>query len=349
MPRILATLFLPALLFLAAPERAGAYHLEDSLRGGTAAGNPVGGSFGPDGWTVTSRTDRIWFAIPRLGSGFIEFTMTNLTLDNLVAEDNEMFAMYEAGYGMTEPITYNPDFRNNHYKALLRIYGTDEPGRAGAQKLMWGMCPSGAPGYDGCGCGSFFEEPFGGDMHWNGSPERMRIEWGDGVTRLLRNGVMVHSIDWSESGLVFGPQELHFSLGTSRPDAVGTAALPVGMVFSDLVVDGVEGPLATCAGPVIEDAGVPPPPPPDAGGSAPDGGSMMEDAGEDAGDGGAAHFETDAGGTPEPPPIGGGFDPNSTVVGGCGCHTAGARPTALGPLFALVLAMSAAFGRRRRL
>jgi len=238
------------------PIGARAYHREDTLRGGTAFGNPIGGAFGPEGWTVTSRTDRMWFAVPRLVTGSIEFTMSNVTWDNLVAADNEVFAMYEAGYGIEEPIGYSPELRNNHYKCLLRIYGTDEPGRTGEQKLMWGMCPSGAPGHDACGCGSFFEEPFGGDPSWDGSPQRIRIEWGAGVTRLLRNGVEAVRIDWADSGLVFGPDTLHFSLGTPRPDSVGSAAMPIGAVFSDLVVDGVEGPVAMCPGP--PDAGPPP-------------------------------------------------------------------------------------------
>ena len=223
----------------------GVFLLEDSLRNGTM-GNPVGGSFGPDGWTVTAPTDRIWYALPRLRSGSIQFTVTSMSNANLLVNDNEIFALYEGGYGIAEPINYNPEFRNNHYKAMLRVYGADEVGREGQQKLMWGMCPSGAPGYDGCGCAQFFEEPFGGDGTWTGAPEQLRLEWGDGITRLVRNGVEVVAIDWSASGLDFGPSELHFSLGTSRPAAVGTASMPIGAVFSDLVITGTEGDLATC-------------------------------------------------------------------------------------------------------
>lgn len=245
-------------LLLVLPATAWGFRLEDPLRGGTL-GNPVGGAFGPDGWTVTGRADRLWYAIPRLVEGSIEFTLTGVTNDNLIAADNELFAMYEGGYGIEEPVDYNPEFRNNHYKCLLRVYGQEEPGRPGLQKLIWGMCPSGAPGYDECGCGSFLEEPFGGDGRWDGSPQRIRIEWGDGVTRLLRNGALVVTVDWSHTGLTFGPSEPHFSLGSSRPDAVGGAAMPIGAVYSDLVVEGVEGPLATCDGPApAEDAGVPP-------------------------------------------------------------------------------------------
>jgi len=229
------------------PDASGPFVLMDPLRGGTR-GNPVGGAFGPDGWTVTAPTDRIWWALPRLSSGAIEFTVTNMTNANLIRPDNELFAMYEAGYGIAEPINYSPEFRNNHYKAAIRIYGVEEqPPRHGEQKLMWGMCPSGAPGYDGCGCASFFEEPSGGDGTWTGAPERLRVEWGGGVTRLVRNGGVVHTIDWSSTGLEFGPEELHFSIGTSRPAAVGTAAMPIGAVFSNVLVTGTEvAAVATC-------------------------------------------------------------------------------------------------------
>jgi hypothetical protein len=223
----------------------GMFMLDDDLRGGTR-GNPVGGVFGDNGWTVTAAADRIWYALPRLTAGYLEVTVTNMSNANLVANDNEVLAMYEAGYGMVEPIGYNPEFRNNHYKSMVRIYGNAEVGRVGQQKLMWGMCPSGAPGYDDCGCGSFFEETFAGDGTWTGAPERLRIEWGNGATRFLRNGNEVVAIEWGGSGLAFAPSELHFSIGTSRPTEVGSASMPIGAVFSDLVIAGTEGDVAAC-------------------------------------------------------------------------------------------------------
>lgn len=245
-----------AVLLEAAP--GGAFRLEDGLRGGTATGHAVGGRFDGAGWHVTDRRDRVWYAVPRLVSGSITFTLANVTRASLgETGDTELFAMYEGGYGIDEPIDYSPEFRLNHYKCMLRVYANGEAGRAGQQKLMWGMCPSGAPGYGDCGCGSFFEEPFGGSGNWDGSPQRMRIEWGAGRTRYLRNGAVVLTIDWSRSGLAFGPSELHFSLGTSRPSGVGDAQLPVGAIFSDLVVDGVEGPVARCPGSTTPDAGAP--------------------------------------------------------------------------------------------
>jgi hypothetical protein len=73
--------------------------------------------------------------------------------------------MYEGGYGMQEPIRYSPELRQNNDKSVLRIYGQAETGRVGATKLMWSMCPDGAPGdNNGCNCGKqFFDEPFNND------------------------------------------------------------------------------------------------------------------------------------------------------------------------------------------
>jgi len=222
------------------------FMMTDPLTGGTM-GTAVGGAFGPDGWTVTANADRIYWALPRLAEGSVEFTMANVTLANLPLADHEVFGLYEGGHGIEHPINYNPEYRVNAYKSMIRIYGTAEADRAGQQKIMWGMCPGGAPGYfDACPCASFFEEPFGGDGTWDGSPQRLRVEWGDGHTRYLRGGAVILEIDWSQTGLSFGPQELYVSIGTPRPEDVGDASMPIGAVFSDVVIEGMTGPEATC-------------------------------------------------------------------------------------------------------
>lgn len=229
------------------------FTLRDGLRGGTM-GTAVGGAFSADGWTVQTKSDLVWYAVPRLVEGYVEFTVSGITMANLPLADHEIFSMYEAGYGITEPIRYGNEFRGNHYKCLLRIYGAPEVGRVGQQKLMWGMCPSGAPGFGDCGCSSFFEEPFGGSGAWDGTAQRVRIEWGAGRTRMLRNGAQAVEIDWSASGLRFGPNTLHMMIGSSRNAAVDSCGMPIGARFSDLVVEGNTGAQATC--PIVADSGV---------------------------------------------------------------------------------------------
>ncbi|MCA9707367.1 MAG: hypothetical protein KDK70_16050 [Myxococcales bacterium] len=223
------------------------FSMSDPLVDGTM-GTAVGGSFGPEGWTITDRTDRLYWSLPRLVEGSIEFTVTGLTIDLMPLNDHEIFAMYEGGWGIEHPIAYNPEFRVNDYKSMIRIYGQAEVDRVGQVKLMWGLCPQGAPGYgiDTCACASFFEEPFGGDPAWDGTPQRLRVEWDALGSRLLRNGALVLDIDASASGLFFGPQALYASLGTPRPLDVDTAGMPVGATFSDVVIEGITGPEATC-------------------------------------------------------------------------------------------------------
>lgn len=230
------------------PEGGEPFMMSDPLVDGTM-GTPVGGSFGPSGWTTTDRADRIYWALPRLREGSFEFTVTGLTVDLMPLNDHEIFAMYEGGHGIEHPIAYSPDFRTNNYKSMIRVYGQAEVGRTGQMKLMWGLCPAGAPGYnDGtCACGSsFFEEPFGGDPAWDGSPQRLRVEWDDTGSRLYRNDALVLEIDSSAAGTFFGPQALYASLGNPRPLEVDTAAMPIGVTFSDVVIEGITGPEATC-------------------------------------------------------------------------------------------------------
>lgn len=318
--------------------RARAYHLEDSLRGATS-GTAIGGAFSSEGWTVTSATDRIWWAVPRLASGSIEVTLSGVSSANLLVNDNEVLAMYEAGWGITEPIAYSPYFRQNHYKALVRIYGAAEVGREGAMKLMWGMCPSGDPGYwvdadATCGCGSFFEEPFASGPVWDGSPRRLRVEWGGGRTRLLVDGAEIVAIDWSESGIAFGPRELHVMLGSPRNDAVDSSAMPIGAVFSDLVIDGTEGAESTC--PAL-DAGVSPDS--DAGAPAPDAAAPAADAGVSPEP--DASIALDAGARDA------GAGRREPVEGSCACRAGTGAGSTPSPLPVSLLALLIALARRR--
>lgn len=227
------------------------FMFSDPLLGGTT-GTALGGSFGDAGWTVTGKADRVYWEVPRLVEGSVEFTLANVTLANLPLNDHEVFAMYEGGHGIEHPIGYNPEFRNNAFKSMIRIYGAAEGDRVGKQKIMWGICPFGAPGYhDGtcpCSDGGFFDEPFGGDGSWDGSPQKLRVAWADGVTRYYRDDVEVLAIDWSSTGLTFGPQALYVSLGNPRPEEVDSAGMPIGAVFSNVVIEGWTGPETAVCG-----------------------------------------------------------------------------------------------------
>jgi hypothetical protein len=225
------------------------FNLNDSLKDNQPKGNPVGGSFGPDGWTVTAKTDRIWYAVPRLVEGSIQFTVSGITHANLNLADHEIFSMYDAGHGIPEPINYNPEFRDNHYKQLIRIYGQMVPERLGEQKFIMLMCPDGAPGYGACACGKSFYDGdgwWGGNPAWDGSATTIKVTWGNGKATYSRDGVDVWTNDYTASGLDFGPSELHFTIGCPRHDAIGDAGMPIGAVFSDVIAQGIDGSIETC-------------------------------------------------------------------------------------------------------
>ena len=242
---------------------AHAYHLEDSLRGATSSGNPSGGSFGAEGWTVTAPTDLIWFSAPTMSSGSIEFTLSNVTNASLYADasggaDNDIFQFYDDA-GIGEPIPYGT-WKSNNYKCDVRI--RNEPGHHGDQKLIFGLCPdSQSSGGDTCACGTpFIGDATGGDGNWDGTPQRLRVEWSQTYVRFLRNGAEAVRHDFAATGYGFGPQQMHFSLGTTRSRAVSYSGIPIGAVFSDLVVDGVDGAPASCPGTMAPvDMSAPPP------------------------------------------------------------------------------------------
>src|SRR5206468_3681415 len=84
-----------------------------------------GGSFGPNGWTITGADDAVWYEIgDALESGSLHFTATGLSLaTSLSGGDNDIFALYQAPPGLGEPINYSPYYRNNDFKVFLRIFG----------------------------------------------------------------------------------------------------------------------------------------------------------------------------------------------------------------------------------
>jgi len=87
-----------------------------------------------------------------------------------------------------------------------------------------------------------------GGRRKDGSAQRLKVAWADGVTRFYRNDAEVLAIDRAAPGLSFGPESLYVSLGNPRPDEVDTAGMPIGAVFSDLVVEGWTGPITPTCG-----------------------------------------------------------------------------------------------------
>lgn len=333
---------------------AQAWSLDEPLNG-SSTGQVQGGSFSADGWTTTGGEDAIIYAVPRLSSGWAQFTVTGLTVDKLNDVDHELFSMYDA-FELSEPIPYSPQFRNNDYKMVLRIYGQLEPSRTGAQKLLYSLCPDGGQVYsDGapCPCPNYFnEEPFGGDQSWSGAPETIRIEWTATSAKYLRNGQEVHALDWSSTGFAWGPREQHVMIGCPR-NTIDTVAMPVGVTFSSFHIEGEEGPEGpVCSGGTGGAAG--------AAGSGGEGGQAGSSEGPDAAAGSAgAAGATDAAvsdATADTSAVSdassndasagaGGSWPASEDDGGCGCRV---PRSPRGLVYGSVAALIALCAMRRR-
>lgn len=239
----------------------------------TAASNPGrggsrGGSFSASGFTTSAADDTVWYEISdALESGSVEYTVTGLSLATTLLEgDNEMLAVYQAPEGVSEPINYTPYYRNNDMKVFTRIFGAAEGGtRAGSYKLELAMCMMGPPYYDNtCGAGCPGVDTFAyargnpTDVGWDPAASyRMGFSWGNGTMTFTRDGEVLGSVSYPGT---YAPKPLRIRLGTPRAGQVGGATVPLGITFSNVVIQGTAGSQTPFCGAPTPDAGVPPQP-----------------------------------------------------------------------------------------
>jgi MYXO-CTERM domain-containing protein len=312
-----------------------------------------GGSFGPEGWTTTSGTDAIWYEIPdALPTGSLSFRVKGISPQTtLTGADHDILAIYQAPSGQAEPIAYSPYFRNNDFKMFTRIFGVQEPDRAGAMKLEFAFCPRGEPWHhdEPCApeCGKndlAYANGMDKDIGWDPQVSyQIGLSWGSGVVTFSRDGAALGSIAYQGS---YAPKPLRVRLGSPRHGISDVAQMPVGITFKDMVVAGDPGPMTP-----VCDA---PPPPPDGGmpDASDDAGTSSSGGGGSSSSGGGGSVATGGGGSASGGTGGsggagsggkGGSDGSSaTSGGGCGCQAAGGSAS-LPALLALVLLA----GRRR--
>src|SRR5688572_16109222 len=150
--------------------------LDDPLSGSTL-GTRAGGSFVGGGWQVTGQHDAIYWHIPTLTRGAVEWDMRGLIPNDGRAgmEDKaELFHMYDYTFGNADEVYVEGDgegYRNNPYKHFVRKIG---PGVAAfppnpspdALELVWQISPN-------------YEEPDTSVLSWNpNATYRFREEWG---------------------------------------------------------------------------------------------------------------------------------------------------------------------------
>lgn len=234
-------------------------YFEDSLTAASAPGRGQrGGSYGPDGWTITAEDDTIWYEIPAaLPSARIEFTVTGLSIGpggTLSGADHDILTIYQAPDGMAEPVAYSPGFRNNDFKGFIRIFGNQETSRPGAVKLELAACPRGAPWYHdtacpaGCGIDGIGYANGGQSPGWDPATSyRIALEWGNGVMSFSRNGAVLGTVPYPGT---YAPQPLRIRFGSPRHQGVypGAAMMPLGITFKDILITGTPGQMTPICG-----------------------------------------------------------------------------------------------------
>lgn len=260
---------------------AGTY-INDPLTSSTYPGRgSKGGTFSSNGWTTTNAPtdpsqDSVWYEVPdALPSGSVQVTVTGVSIGgNFTGNDHELLCIYAAPSGEAEPIAYNPAYRDNDFKAFIRIFGSAEPApRPGAMKLELAECPRGDPWYHALLCPTVCDHSgiayAGGqatDIGWDPSTAyTLKITWSPGLFTLSRNGTEVGRFTFSGT---YAPPRLRVRIGSPRNDGVypGSAFMPAGLTFRDLVVEGTPGTPTPICQPPADDAGT-------AGASSTDGGT----------------------------------------------------------------------------
>src|SRR5687768_3950505 len=99
--------------------------LNDPLDSSTL-GTRAGGSFTGEGWRVTGHTNSIYWHIPTLSHGAVEWDMRGLNVNEGRAgmqDKAELFHMYDYTFGNADA-NYNGGYRDDPYKHFVRKIGT---------------------------------------------------------------------------------------------------------------------------------------------------------------------------------------------------------------------------------
>jgi len=252
-------------VLLASSSAAAADYVNDPLTEASFPGRgSKGGTFSSNGWTTVDEPDALWYEIAdALPTGHIEFTVTGISLTSLTGADHDIFAMYQAPTGQAEPVPYSPYFRNNDFKAFTRIFGVQEPGRAGAMKLEIAFCPRGDPWHHDFACdpscdkGAIaYANGTDKDVGWDGATAyTIAIDWSPGTMSFSRNGTNLGTVNFDGE---YAPKPLRVRIGSPRHDGIypGVAMMPKGLTFKDLKISGTAGNMTPlCGGTVEPDAG----------------------------------------------------------------------------------------------
>lgn len=212
---------------LAGPQAArGAPVLDDALQGATV-GTRSGGAFVTGGWQVTGKNDTIYWHVPTLARGAIEFDVRGLQPHERrpgMEDKSELFHMYDHTAGNADT-HYSGGYRENPFKHFIRKIGALDAAKVDAMEIVWQIRPD-------------YVEPDTARLSW--APDttyRFREEWepdgkGQSVLRLYRDGVLLLTTSvpgqWKPAG-----HSVRIGASPRRDPAAGA---PVGAVFSHVKV-----------------------------------------------------------------------------------------------------------------
>jgi hypothetical protein len=216
-----------AYLVLAGPHAAhAAILLADPLQGSTI-GIRCGGTFVSGGWQVTGKNDTIYWHVPTVRKGAVEFDVRGLFPNESragIADKVELFHMYDHTWNNSD-FSYMPGYRDNPFKHFIRKTDALEAARVDSMEILWLIRPK-------------YAEPDTARLAW--APDttyRFREEWGpdhagNTVLKLYRNGVLLLTTSargaWNPAG-----HSVRIAASPRRDPAAGA---PLGAVFSNLKV-----------------------------------------------------------------------------------------------------------------
>ena len=216
-------LFLTIILFSFSNIYSQTTVINDALSGKSSAGTKVGGTFTSEGYAPGRGTNHILYDVPKqIANGYIEFQMKGFNPSSVPKdEDNGFLAIYD-GRGISEPIGYSNDFKQNYFrwnvhwrqnknafKAVLACAAPVSSRINSSKAVFTDKNGDGLDSHDR----DWYSEPTGSGQSWNTSSwYTIKVQWNNKKFEVFVNGVR----KWSTSGPYdYNPVDLKIWLGSA--------------------------------------------------------------------------------------------------------------------------------------
>jgi hypothetical protein len=117
--------------------------LNEPLQGSTS-GTRQGGAFVTGGWQVTGSTDTIFWHVPTVTNGAVEFDVRGLCPNECragMADKVELFHMYDYTWHNSD-YSYAPGYRDNPFKHLVRKTDCLDGAKVDSMEIVWAISPN---------------------------------------------------------------------------------------------------------------------------------------------------------------------------------------------------------------